>query len=302
MLDEACVYADLPRLQRWRVLTQGLKLGHQQRLIAQLGNAASSVRKGRGMTFSEVRPYQAGDEVRHIDWKVTARSQKTHTKLFSEEHERPVFVLVEQSENLFFGTQHCFKSVLALDVMAMLGWATLNQGDRIGGLVFNGEQHHWVEPKRQAHTLLHLVDYGLQLHQRLQRPAWRQGAWQAPLEHAQRLIRPASKVFIIGDLFNLDTKNKRTLAQLRQHNDVIALHLQDPLEYQLPEQGEWALNDGEHTHILDSARDQQAYQQTYHQAWSNLQQDLHSQRIPLFAFSTDEAPISTGLRYGILRR
>jgi len=299
---EACVYADLPRLQRWRSLSQGLKLAHQQRLIAQLGNAAPSVRKGRGMTFSEVRPYQAGDDVRHIDWKVTARSQNTHTKLFSEEHERPVFVLVEQSENLFFGTECCFKSVLALDLVAILGWATLNQGDRIGGLVFNGNQHYWVEPKRQAHTLLHLLGYGLQLHQTLQRPVWRQGDWHEVLQHAQRLIRPASKVFIIGDLFNLDAQNKRTLGQLRQHNDVVALHLQDRLEYQLPDQGEWALSDGVQTRLFDSARDQTSYQQAYHQAWSDLQQGLHSQRIPLYAFNTGDAPISTGLRYGILRR
>lgn len=301
-LDEACVYADLARLEHWRWLTRPFKLGHQQPLMAQLGASVPTLRKGRGMTFSEVRPYQAGDEVRHIDWKVTARTEKPHTKLFSEEHERPVFFVVEQSENLFFGSERCFKSVLALDLLAILGWATLNQSDRVGGLVFSAEQQHYSEPKRQAPTLLQLLQQALSLHHGLAHPAQRQGHWTGALQNVRQRARPGSKLIIIGDLLALQSEDIALLQQLRAHCDLLALHLQDRLEYTLPSKGDWTFSDGEHQHTLCAEHDQTAYQQRYQQAWLHCQHALHGQRIPLLAFSTDESPLSACIKHGLLRR
>ncbi|ERI51084.1 hypothetical protein N878_07210, partial [Pseudomonas sp. EGD-AK9] len=91
--------------------------------------------RGRGVDFDQVRVYQAGDDVRNIDWRVTARTQEPHTKLFHEERERPIFILAEQSQRLFFGSGQCFKSVLAARAAALVGWAALAHNDRIGGLV-----------------------------------------------------------------------------------------------------------------------------------------------------------------------
>ena len=92
--------------------------------------------RGRGVDFDQVRVYQAGDDVRTIDWRVTARTQEPHTKLFHEERERPIFIMVEQSRRLFFGSALQFKSVLAAQAASLFGWAALAHNDRIGGLVF----------------------------------------------------------------------------------------------------------------------------------------------------------------------
>ena len=92
--------------------------------------------RGRGVDFDQVRIYQAGDDVRTIDWRVTARTQEPHTKLFHEERERPIYILVEQSPRLFFGSGLAFKSVLAAQAASLVGWAALSHNDRVGGLVF----------------------------------------------------------------------------------------------------------------------------------------------------------------------
>lgn len=109
--------------------------------------------RGRGVDFDQVRIYQPGDDVRTIDWRVTARTREPHTKLFHEERERPVFVLVEQSQRLFFGSGLCFKAVLAARAAAFIGWSALAHNDRIGGLVFSDRDCHEIKPRRSKHSL-----------------------------------------------------------------------------------------------------------------------------------------------------
>jgi len=100
-----------------------------------------SKHKGRGMEFDEVRPYQAGDDVRAIDWRVTARTGQPYTKLFREEQERPVLIVTDFSPSLFFGTQLLFKSVQAAHCAAAIAWRAVQRGDKVGGIVGNAEQH-----------------------------------------------------------------------------------------------------------------------------------------------------------------
>lgn len=299
------VYANLDELQRWQVFTRPYKLGHQQKLVAHIGGHRPTLRKGRGMTFSEVRLYQAGDDVRHIDWKVTARTQKPHTKLFTEEHERPVFLIVEQSANLFFGTARCFKSVLALDVMAILGWATLNQADRIGGVVF-GAQHGtlpWVQPKRHQQALLSLCNLALQQQQTLNAPAQVSGHWCSVLEQVRPWIPPASKVFLIGDLLKLDSQAQQTLIQLRQHADLVALHLEDPFDCALPEQGGLQVSDGHSVQTLQTdAATRKAYAQAYQDLWQQQTQALGRYDIPLLAINSADSALESLAAQGVIRR
>jgi uncharacterized protein (DUF58 family) len=301
----AAVYSDLSRLNAWRFHVKQLKLGHQQRIMMQSNGARPSPRKGRGMEFSEVRLYQPGDDVRHIDWKVSARSQHTHTKLFSEEHERPVVFVVEQSARLFFASQHCFKSVLALDIMALLAWATLNQEDRVGGLVFGEGVSHWVEPKRQAKSLLHLFNHAISQNQRLTRPG--QGndqAWLNALNQIAPLVHPASRIILIGDCLNLDAACHGVLRQLAKHGSVTAIHCQDPIETALPASHSLALSDGETEFYLDGQNSQlqQYYQNSYQQAWLNQQQIFTRLGIALCQLSTVDKPIEALIKQRLLRR
>ncbi|UQB42210.1 DUF58 domain-containing protein [Thiomicrospira microaerophila] len=304
-MSQSAVYSDLSRLNAWRFHVKQLKLGHQQRIVMQSNGARPSPRKGRGMEFSEVRLYQPGDDVRHIDWKVSARSQHTHTKLFSEEHERPVVFVVEQSACLFFASQHCFKSVLALDIMALLAWATLNQEDRVGGLVFGESASHWVEPKRQAKSLLHLFNHALNQNQQLTRPG--QGdnqAWLNALNKVAPLVHPASRIILVGDCLNLDNACHGVLRQLAKHTAITAIHCEDPIETSLPASHSLALSDGETEFYLDgqNTQQQQGYQNAYQQAWLNQQSSLSRFGIALCRVSTADKPIEALIKQRLLRR
>ena len=122
----------------------------------QAGNYLSRS-KGRGMEFDEVRHYQIGDDVRAIDWRVTARTGKTHTKLFREEIERPVLVATDLSQNMHFGSKLLFKSVQAAHLAALVAWHAKSRGDRIGGLVFRDEQHIELKPRSRKAGVLHYL-------------------------------------------------------------------------------------------------------------------------------------------------
>ncbi|TYK64295.1 DUF58 domain-containing protein [Colwellia echini] len=122
----------------------------------QAGNYLSRS-KGRGMEFDEVRHYQTGDDVRAIDWRVTARTGKTHTKLFREEIERPVLIATDLSQNMHFGSKLLFKSVQAAHLAALVAWHAKSRGDRLGGLVFCDEEHIELKPRSRKAGVLHYL-------------------------------------------------------------------------------------------------------------------------------------------------
>ena len=116
-------------------------------LNAQRAGSHLSSFRGRGMEYHESRPYQAGDDIRAIDWRVTARSGRTHTKVYREERERPVLLWVDLCRSMFFGTRNCFKSVLASKLAALLAWSSVQHGDRLGGLIFSERDHVEFRPR-----------------------------------------------------------------------------------------------------------------------------------------------------------
>lgn len=302
MTGQAVVYSDLHRLNDWRFHVKHLKLGHQQSVTSRSGGASRSLRKGRGMDFSEVRQYQAGDEVRHIDWRVTARTQKPHTKLFSEEHERPILFIVEQSAALFFGSQKKFKSVLALDILSTLGWAALNQGDRVGGTIVGSNQ--WIAPKRQDKHLQQLFQLGLNQQQTLTTAGnANHQAWSIQLQRLIPMVHPNSKIIFIGELEPL----KHCVSQLQtlsKHSDILAIQLVDPLEYQLPNNGVLSLTNGEHNVKIDTddLQIQQKYAEQFHQAWLSLQQSLNQAKVQTVKVETTDNLIDQLMQLRLLRR
>ena len=147
------VYAELADLIALRYGARNLQIGKRKRALSVLAGPNKSNFRGRGIDFEEVRGYQPGDDIRTIDWRVTARTGSAHTKLFREERERPVLLVVDQRNSMFFGSQHCFKSVLAAQLASLLAWSALNNGDRVGGLVFNDNQHREFRPRRSRNRI-----------------------------------------------------------------------------------------------------------------------------------------------------
>ena len=194
--------------------------------------------RGRGVDFDQVRVYQAGDDVRTIDWRVTARTQEPHTKLFHEERERPIFIMIEQSHRLFFGSGLTFKSVLAAQAAALIGWAALEHNDRVGGLVFGDNTHYEVKPRRSKQSLLQLLNRLVRVNQSLhtEGEADRDSFGNA-LRRAREVLRPGSLVIVICDERALSDSAEQQLSLLSRHCDLLLLPLSDPLDHALPAAG-----------------------------------------------------------------
>lgn len=194
--------------------------------------------RGRGVDFDQVRIYQAGDDVRTIDWRVTARTQEPHTKLFHEERERPIYILVEQSTRLFFGSGLVFKSVLAAQAASLIGWAALSHNDRVGGLVFGHGEQHEIKPRRSKQSLLQLLDRltranaGLNTDQDTD-----PDAFGLALRRAREVLRPGSLAVIICDERALGDSAEQQLTLLARHVDLLLVPVFDPLDHALPAAG-----------------------------------------------------------------
>ena len=195
--------------------------------------------RGRGIDFDQVRAYQPGDDVRTIDWRVTARTGKAHTKVFHEERERPIFIIVEQSRRLFFGSGLALKSVIASHAASLLGWAALEHNDRIGGLVFSDSEHHEVRPRRSKQSLLQLLNWLVRANQKLSTdtlPSPRD-SFSLALRRAREVLRPGSLVIILCDERALGDTAERQLSLLARHTDLILMPLSDQLDHALPAAG-----------------------------------------------------------------
>ena len=222
-----------------------VNLSPRKTVQAKLAGAYLAKTKGRGMEFDEARHYQAGDDIRAIDWRVTARTGKTHTKLYREEKERPVFVLADLSASMQFGTQLMFKSVQAAHLTALLAWAARKRGDRIGGLIFNQNQHIECKPFTRQKAVLSLLNSLIKVQsQSLQlslqpQPQLSETVKKVTLADAcarlRRLAHPGSLIFLLSDFKHLDELSQQHIAQLSKHCEIVAYPISDPFEHQLPQ-------------------------------------------------------------------
>lgn len=225
-----------------------------RRARARLSGGFLSPLRGRGMEFDEVRPYQPGDDIRSLEWRVTARTGRAHTKLFREERERPVLVLVDLCAAMFFATRGRFKAVQAARAAGLLAWSAEIQGDRVGGLVFDEHCHREIEPRRGQAAVMHYLG------ELAGHPAWSRQAAAAtdpqPLRSAlrrlQRVARAGSLIVLASDFRLLDAECESVLRMLAAASDVMLLMVYDSFERELPQSGFYRLTDGEFERRIDA--------------------------------------------------
>ena len=206
------------------------------RVRARKGGQYLSHMKGRGMEFDEARLYQAGDDPRSIDWRVTARTGRVYTKLFREERERPVFCWVDQRRSMQFATRGVFKSVQAARLAALLAWAAVHRGDRLGGFVFSDHQRVELRPLLGRRAALRLIHQIVALQNSVDTDAAPADLVRT-LAALRRVARPGSLVALVSDFAGFDDAAAAHLTALAQHNDVIVCLVSDPLERELPPAG-----------------------------------------------------------------
>jgi len=225
----------------------------RQAAASALAGAYRSRFRGRGVDFLESRNYQPGDDIRNMDWRVTARTGKAHTKVFQEERERPVLVVLDAGPSLFFGTRRRLKSVAAGQMAAAIAWAAVRRGDRIGGFLFAPGKHRELRPAGGRRGAMRVIQGLVDWLQPEQSVAGQSEPLSAALERVRHTVRPGSLVVIISDFFDLDETSNRHLSRLRQHNDVIGCQVLDAAEHRLP-QGRYPITDGDNSSILDMAQ------------------------------------------------
>ena len=284
------VYTDTQQLLSLRFAATDLSLPAQRKSQANLSGEARTRFRGRGMEFEEVRIYQAGDDIRNIDWRVTARTRVPHTKLFREERDRPTYIIVDQRSSLFFGSRRCFKSVLAARLAVLLAWAGLNNNDRIGGLIVGDKDYRDIKPKRSKHAVLELIHQINDYNQLLNSPVAPAASMNllTLFTDARRLAKPGSAVYIVSDFHDFDAECEKQLHTLARHTDTSLLHVWDPLEQYLPRFGDLTITDGQQR-LAISAGDQTVrarYQEHFQQHFDQLQTACQKLNLALFSFST----------------
>ena len=273
---------------------------HSSKIHARQGGAYMSSFKGRGMEFDESRLYMPGDDIRNMDWRVTARTGEPHTKIFREERERPVLIWLDLNPSMFFATRGCFKSVAAAKIAALLAWSTSAHNDRLGALIFSGEEHIELKPRRGKSAVLDLIG------RTCKHPAWqhRYGTQPNKTAHAmsrlRKVTRPGSLVFLISDFRDINEQAESHLINVARHNDVVLIQVYDPVEAELPPSGSYKVSDGSNDLQLNTGdrRLRQEYRQRFELHQARLAKLCRQHRMFLLPVSTDE-DVLTALQQGL---
>lgn len=272
----------LEELLACKQLADNLQLPTQQKVKTHLLGGFISHFKGRGMDFDEARPYQMGDDIRSIDWRVTARTGEAHTKIYREERERPVFVILDQSAGMMFGSRNQFKSVQAAKMAATIMWKTLADGNRFGALLFSEQAHYEHKPSSNRKNCLRVLNQIVTLHnEQIKRlylsdetPDVHQVSLSSTLYRARHLARPGSLIFVLSDFQEFDAESEHHLLRLAQHNEVNLMQVFDPLEKELPPSGHYTITNGKQRAVMNtqSKRFRENYRMSFEQRTQHLKQ------------------------------
>lgn len=226
----------------------------RNRVTGSPGGTRLSRLRGRGIDFAEVRLYQPGDDVRAIDWRVTARKARPHTKVYREERERPTLVVLDQTRAMFFGSKRRMKSVAGAEVAALIAWHALDRGDRVGGIVYEDAAEHVFKPHRSARAVVRLLREVAAANSRLSRlsPAAPGDPLVRSLEHLTRIARTGHRVFLVSGFETVSERAAQLLVRLARHNSVLAVAVGDALEAELPPADSYTVTDGLHRQRVDT--------------------------------------------------
>jgi uncharacterized protein (DUF58 family) len=287
------VYADLDALIRLQFQARGFSFLPRQPVHSLLAGRHASRLRGRGLNFEEIRRYLPGDDIRNMDWHITARTRKPHVRVYTEERDRPVLLVVDQRLSMFFGSQWAMKSVVAAEATALAAWRALHVGDRVAALVFDDGDVVEVAPHRSRRQVMRVLQAVVEKNHALRVDAPRQAGpamLNRVLERAVRLAKHDYLVCLIGDAAGADQETIRLVTLLGTHNDVLLVFVYDPLEAQLPDAGRLVVAEGAlQLEVNTSDRGlRQRYNAEFEQRLERIRELLRQREMPVL-------PLSTGL-------
>lgn len=227
----------LAALVRLQGEARGFSFLHRQPVTSLLSGRRASRIRGRGLAFEEIRGYRPGDDARMIDWRASARTGRTQTRVFTEERDRPTLLLVDLSAAMFFGSVHATKSAIAAEAAALAAWRGLAAGDRLGAVLFDEAGLEVFRPHRSRQAVLRILGAVARRCAALvgsaPRPAG-PAALNAALRQAEAMAGHDWLVLVIADLQAADAESAAGIGRIARHNDMVAIAVSDPLERALP--------------------------------------------------------------------
>ena len=229
------VYANLDDLIRIQFKARDFSFLPQQPVTSVLSGRYASRLRGRGLNFEEIRRYLPGDDIRTMDWKVTARTRSPHVRVYTEEKDRAVVLIVDQRINMFFGTRDKLKSVTTAELAALGAWRAVDVGDRVGAVIFNDAELIDIQPQRSQKTVMSILGAVVNMNHALRADTQVEpnpGMLNRALEKALQLAPHDVLIVMISDFFGVDEQTERLTARMAEHNDVLGLLVHDPIRLQ----------------------------------------------------------------------
>jgi len=285
------VYANLDDLIRIQFKARDFSFLPQQPVTSVLAGRYASRLRGRGLNFEELRRYLPGDDIRTMDWKVTARTRTPHVRVYTEEKDRAVLLVVDQRINMFFGTRDKLKSVTAAELAALGAWRAVDVGDRIGAVVFNDVEVIEVQPQRSQKTVMSILGTVVRMNHALRSDTKvepKAAMLNRALEKALQLAPHDVLVVMISDFFGVNEQTERLAARLAEHNDVLGLLVHDPIRLR-PVSQPITVSDGSRQMEIDFA-DKRVREQLagdYREEQEHITQFLNRLAAPLFMVSNE---------------
>ena len=287
------IYADLNELRRLQFKTRGFSFLPKQPANSLLSGKHVSKLRGRGLNFEELRHYRPGDDIRSMDWKVTQRTGKPHIKVYTEEKERNVYLAIDQRMTMFFGSSNKMKSVIAAELAALMAWRVTETGDRVGAVIYNDDEIKVIPAKRGRQHVVNVLAEVIKKNHQL--GLNEQNQQQNDTESFNRMLAKLrmitghnALVILIGDGHGWNDNSTNFIKQIRQHSEIIACHVFDPLELKLPEMSQMVVSDGK-WQIQFSSQDkstQEKYQQEITKQLKTYADTAKKYRIPLLSIDT----------------
>lgn len=290
------IFISLNELLKMEHLSRGFSLlASKQKVRSVLGGKHASKLRGRGLDFEEVRNYVPGDDIRNIDWKVTARTQKTHSRVYSEEKEKPTLIVVDQSKSMFFGSQSRTKSVVAAELAALTAFKVLKEGDRVGGIVFADNGIDIVYPKRDRKNILHFLEKIVNRNRELidSEPVAFDKALAETLAKVKNIVTHDFLVVVISDFHRYRPELVKFISRISRHNDVILAKIYDPMEQSIPAK-KLIAGDGEKQLLIDgeNASIRQEFRMHFDVDFEKFKAQMKKHRIPVLSVNTvDETDV-----------
>jgi uncharacterized protein (DUF58 family) len=241
------VYVSLEDLIGMRARARGFSFLPRQPVESLLSGRHASRMRGRGLNFEEIRAYLPGDDIRTIDWKITARIGEPHIRVYTEERDRPAILVLDQRLSMFFGSRRSLKSVVAAELSAVGAWRVLDAGDRVGAVLFNDEETVEIRPQRSRRTVLHLLGEATRLNRALSADSDHSpapGRLNEALKRVAGLVNHDYLVAVVSDFDGADAETTRLMTRMAEHNDVVAFLVHDPMARVIPEGVPMVVSDG----------------------------------------------------------